>query len=165
MSNDPLFQIISTINANFPEPGKNNSSSGFRQNFSAIKEALITMQTIIGDGGGSGGGTQGPPGPPGPRGLAYVTVIESTAGTVFRPGTNTMTTLIARVFENGVEIVDPESLAELQFVWRRVSPNPYPYPNDDETWNSMHSSGAKVININMDSINSQATFFCDIIRT
>jgi hypothetical protein len=149
---------FNNIDDTFPVEGIDNKSQGFRDNFIAIKEALAIAKDEIEtlqETGGGGGGTQGPPGP---RGLSYVVIIESTAGTVFRPGEDTMTTLIAHVFENGVEVTN--DIPAVQFSWRRVSDN---YA-DDLIWNAMHASGYKVININMGTMNSRATFFCDIVN-
>jgi hypothetical protein len=40
--------VFSTINAGFPEAGKDNNSQGFRDNFNIIKNALNTAKTEIG---------------------------------------------------------------------------------------------------------------------
>ena len=39
----------SNINQNFPEPGKDNDSVGFRNNFSAIKDALAVAKAELAD--------------------------------------------------------------------------------------------------------------------
>lgn len=96
----------------------------------------------------------------GEDGEMYLLTIESTNGTVFREGLNQQTTLIARLFKNGVDITG--SIPSSQFAWRRVSMNPQPYPNDDATWNSTYQSGYKQIIISVDDVDARATFFCDI---
>lgn len=96
----------------------------------------------------------------GEDGEMYLLTIESTNGTVFRDGLNQQTTLIARLFKNGVDIT--ASTPASQFAWRRVSMNPLPYPNDDATWNSTYISGYKQITISVDDVDAKATFFCDI---
>jgi hypothetical protein len=40
--------VFNTINAGFPEAGKDNNSQGFRDNFSIIKDALGAARTEIG---------------------------------------------------------------------------------------------------------------------
>lgn len=95
-------------------------------------------------------------------GSAFLTLIESTNGTEFRVGQAKTTTLIAHVFLNGVEVTS--SISETRFSWRRVSVIPKAPPNDDATWNAAHSSGYKQITISIDEVDSQATFFCDIIN-
>ncbi len=42
-----LQQTIDTIDATYPEAGKDNDSQGFRDNFSTIKTALTTTNTTI----------------------------------------------------------------------------------------------------------------------
>jgi predicted phage tail protein len=89
--------------------------------------------------------------------------IESTNGNIFRVGQSTTTTLKARLFKNGAEVtsVTPDSW----FRWRRVSVIPQSAPNDDTTWNGLYASGYKQIDISVDTVYSQATFFCDIISS
>jgi hypothetical protein len=96
----------------------------------------------------------------GEDGEMYLLSIESTNGTIFRDGLNQQTTLIARLFKNGVDITAGTPAS--QFKWRRVSINPQPYPNDDATWNSAYQSGYKQITISVDDVDAKATFFCDI---
>jgi hypothetical protein len=93
-------------------------------------------------------------------GRSYVVSIESTNGTIFRVGQSTQTTLIARVFKNGVDIT--ADIAASKFTWRRVSASPQPYPNDDATWNITYSAGYKQITVSVDDVQARATFFCDI---
>ena len=90
----------------------------------------------------------------------YLLSIESTNGTIFRDGLNQQTTLIARLFKNGVDITSTTPAS--QFAWRRVSINPLPYPNDDATWNAAYQAGYKQITISVDDVDAKATFFCDI---
>ena len=94
-------------------------------------------------------------------GQAYQVSIESSNGTEFRVGQALTTTLKARLFLNGVEITD--STPASWFKWRRVSRYPDPYPNDDDTWYYNYLSGYKEITVNIDEVDSQATFFCDIV--
>lgn len=108
-------------------------------------------------------GTDGQDGQDGLDGEMYLLSIESTNGTIFRDGLNQQTTLIARLFKNGVDIT--ASIPASQFAWRRVSMNPQPYPNDDATWNSTYQSGYKQITISVDDVDAKATFFCDITTT
>lgn len=91
---------------------------------------------------------------------AYTIVIESSLGTVFRPGETLSTTLSARVFKNGAEVTN--TLAASRFKWRRVSSWPLPYPDDDETWNSQFLSGYRSISVDTSDIRARATFFCEI---
>ena len=94
-------------------------------------------------------------------GQSYQVVIESSNGTEFKVGQASTTTLKARLFLNGEEIT--VSTPASWFKWRRVSMYPDPYPNDDDTWYYNHLSGYKEITVNIDEVDSQATFFCDII--
>jgi|GEM_PF-1500955 len=96
-------------------------------------------------------------------GQAYLVIVESTNGTEFRVGQSTTTLIKAHVFKNGVEITD--SLPESMFRWRRVSMIPQPYPNDDNTWNTLYMQGYKQVAVNVDDVASQASFFCDILIT
>lgn len=93
----------------------------------------------------------------GPR---YAVEIESTNGDVFRPGQALTTTLIAHVFLNGAEVTN--SIPESRFRWRRNSYYARPYPNDDVTWNAYYLAGYKTIEITTNSVESRATFHCDI---
>ena len=93
-------------------------------------------------------------------GTSFDTVIESSAGTVFRVGQATTTLLKCRVFKNGAEITD--SVPEGWFRGRRVSGLPQLPPNDDATWNAKYAQGYKQISISIDDIKSRATFFVDI---
>lgn len=96
----------------------------------------------------------------GDQGISYDVEIESTNGIIFRPGQARTTLLIAHVFLNGVEITD--QLPASRFRWRRVSYYPREHPNDDATWNAMYAQGYKQISVTVDSVESRATFFCDI---
>lgn len=97
------------------------------------------------------------------EGEVYIIEIESSNGTIFRPGFSTSTILSARVFKNGLEITNdlPSSL----FRWRRVSYTPQPPPNDDATWNNDHLSGYKSITVNVDDVKARATFFCELLTS
>lgn len=96
----------------------------------------------------------------GEQGITYDVEIESTNGIIFRPGMTTSTLLIAHVFLNGTEVTN--DIPESRFRWRRVSYYPRPAPNDDATWNAQYASGYKQISITLDSVESRATFHCDI---
>jgi hypothetical protein len=96
------------------------------------------------------------------EGEVYTVDIESSNGTVFRPGQGSNTVLKARVFKNGAEVTDIIPLST--FRWRRVSGIPQPAPNDDATWNTIYQGGGyKQISINVDDVYARATFFCDIV--
>jgi hypothetical protein len=88
--------------------------------------------------------------------------IESTNGTVFRVGQGRSTTLIARVFRNGVDVTD--SISETKFRWIRVSLDAQLPPNDDATWNSLYAQGYKQILVGVDDVYAKATFHCQIIE-
>lgn len=92
--------------------------------------------------------------------LAYSIVIESTAGTAFRRGEATSTTLNARVFSNGIEVTN--DLPASRFRWRRVSANDRPYPNDDATWNTVYATGYRSLSVDFNGLFARATFFCEI---
>lgn len=94
-------------------------------------------------------------------GLAFQVAIESTNGTIFRPGTGQSTLLKGRLFKNGADVTDVTPAS--WFRWRRVSLIPAPPPNDDATWNSLYLTGYKEVSINVDQVNARATFFCDIL--
>lgn len=96
----------------------------------------------------------------GEQGITYDVEIESTNGIIFRPGQAKTTLLIAHVFLNGVEVTD--EIPASRFRWRRVSYYPRPHPNDDESWNAMYAQGYKQISVTVDSVESRATFHCDI---
>jgi hypothetical protein len=98
----------------------------------------------------------------GKNGEAYLLIIESTNGTEFRVGQSKTSTLKAHLFLNGVDVT--EITPASWFRWRRVSVIPKEIPNDDETWNAAYNSGYKQIFINIDDVNSQASFFCDIVN-
>lgn len=95
------------------------------------------------------------------NGSSFILVIESSNGTMFRPGRSANTLLSARLFKNGAEVTaqTPESW----FRWRRKSGIPREPPNDDVTWNALYATGYRSLSINIDDINARATFFCDII--
>lgn len=89
----------------------------------------------------------------------YTIAVESTNGSVFRVGQTKTTTLIAHVFDNGIEVTN--ALPESMFRWRRVSYNDN--PTGDVAWNVLYASGYKQIDVTIDSVDSLATFHCDII--
>jgi len=95
-------------------------------------------------------------------GLTFNVEIESSNGTVFRVGQHKTTVLKARLFKNGAEVTD--SASENWFRWRRISVVPREAPNDDATWNEKYKTGYKQISIDIDAVQSQATFFVDIIN-
>jgi hypothetical protein len=94
-------------------------------------------------------------------GISYVTSIESSGGVEFKVGESKTTTLVAKLFKNGVDITT--EVPAFAFRWRRVSVKERVPPNDDTTWNTSHAAGYKQITINTDEVSSRATFFCDII--
>jgi hypothetical protein len=102
---------------------------------------------------------KGDPGPQGLQGEAYVVVIESSNGDVFKPGEAMHTTLRARVFLNGAEVT--QTIPDSVFSWRRKS---FYEPNDDALWNSNHTAGYRTIDVTADSVNGRATYFCDIVQ-
>ena len=106
-------------------------------------------------------GPQGADGADGAPGTAILISIQSSNGLIFKPGQNATTVLSAKVFENGVEVTN--NYNDSQFIWRRVSATPLPPPNDDATWNSTHGNGHKTLLIDIDQVNSNATFFCDLV--
>jgi hypothetical protein len=94
-------------------------------------------------------------------GTSFDIVVSSSAGTIFRPGQASETTLAARLFKNGAEVTDVTPAT--WFRWRRLSSIPKQAPYDDITWNNQHVNGFKTILVDVDDVDSRATFFCDII--
>lgn len=92
----------------------------------------------------------------------YSIEIQSTNGTIFRVGQAQQTTLVARIFRNGVDITD--AIPASQFKWERVSMVPQPPPNDDATWNANYASGFKQILISVDDVQARATFHFQFIE-
>lgn len=90
------------------------------------------------------------------------TVIESTNGTIFKPGQSMTTILRPRCFRNGMEITD--ILPDSAFRWTRTSFYPQPAPNDDATWNQNHAAGYRTIEVTAASIYARATYTVDIIE-
>jgi hypothetical protein len=90
----------------------------------------------------------------------YSITIESTNGLEFRPGQPMATFLIAHVFNNGVEVTG--TLSSSAFAWRRISFFPLTAPNDDATWNASYATGYKQISVTASSVESRATYHCDI---
>lgn len=97
----------------------------------------------------------------GEDGVTYSVEVESTNGTVFRPGQSTSTLLIAHVFRNGVEITS--ELSGSAFKWRRVSHEDPAPPNNDAAWNLLYASGYKQIVVTTDSVQNRTTYHCDIL--
>lgn len=91
---------------------------------------------------------------------AYVVVITSSIGTVFRVGEGRQTTLRANVFCNGEDVTD--TIPPGAFRWRRRSLFPREPPYDDETWNALYSAGYAQITVDVDDIQARAVFTCDI---
>lgn len=98
----------------------------------------------------------------GESGVDFDVQIESTNGTVFRVGQARTTTLVARVFRNGIEVTD--SISANKFKWVRVSMDPKPPPNDDATWNASYAQAYKQIMISVDDVHAKATFHCQILE-
>ncbi|MDR5655369.1 phage tail protein [Ruixingdingia sedimenti] len=92
-------------------------------------------------------------------GNAFYLTIESTNGTIFRPGQASTTLLKARLFKNGAEVTDETPAG--WFRWRRISA----VPADDPAWNAAYLSGFKQVDVNIDAVHSRATFFCDVISS
>lgn len=90
----------------------------------------------------------------------YTLTLESTNGTVFRVGSGSTTRIQARLFKNGAEVT--EDTPATWFRWFRVSAVPRPYPYDDATWNSLHVSGYRSVDVSIDDVYARATFFCDV---
>lgn len=92
---------------------------------------------------------------------AYRVEVESTNGNTFKPGESLVTTLIAHVYRGDTEVTS--EIDANRFRWRRFSYYPLPYPNDDTTWNNDYRQGYKQIIITTDTVESRATFHCDIM--
>lgn len=92
--------------------------------------------------------------------VAYDVQIQSTNGTIFRVGQAKTTTLVARVFRNGVEVTN--DLQPSQFRWTRVSMIPRQAPYDDATWNAQYQQGYKQVSVSVDDVQARATFFCEV---
>lgn len=91
-------------------------------------------------------------------GTGYTVLVQSSMGTVYKPGDTTLTMLSARLFFNGEEVT--EATPASWFQWRRVSVNPSQPPNDDATWNANYSTGFRQV---MAPLAFRASYFCDII--
>lgn len=104
---------------------------------------------------------RGPQGDPGSN--AYQVVIESSEGTIFRPGQGSTTILSARIFSGSTEVTD--QFPESYFRWTRKSVIPRSPPYDDATWNANYVNGGyKHVLISVDDVQARATFFCSIIQ-
>lgn len=90
------------------------------------------------------------------------TDIQSTNGDKFRPGQSVSTTLIPRVFKNGLEITD--TLPDSAFRWIRQSFFPQVPPNDDYSWNQNHATGFRTIEVSTDSVHARATYTLEILE-
>jgi len=95
----------------------------------------------------------------GAQGITYKVEVESLNGNIFRLGQSITTTLIAHVFKNGVEVTN--DIDASRFKWRRTSY--ISNPSGDEAWNALYAQGYKQISITIDSIDTVATFHCDIM--
>ena len=95
----------------------------------------------------------------GAQGEAFVVVVESSNGGVFKPGESMQTTLQARVFLNGEEVTT--TIPDSRIRWRRKS---FYEPNDDLLWNSNHMAGYRTIDVTANDVYARATFFCDIVK-
>ncbi len=94
------------------------------------------------------------------RGEDFDVIVESTNGDIFRVGQALTTTLIAHVIQNGLDVT--ADIDSSRFQWRRVSR--IPDAPGDAAWNALYASGYKQIPLSVDSVNSQATFHCDILN-
>lgn len=90
------------------------------------------------------------------------TDIQSTNGDKFRPGQSVSTTLIPRVFKNGLEITD--ALPDSAFRWTRQSFFPQVPPNDDYSWSQNHATGFRTIEVSTDSVHARATYTLEILE-
>ncbi len=100
--------------------------------------------------------TEGRQGPKGEDGSSFTVSIESTNGSVFRPG-RADTTLSCRVHRNTEEITD--SLDPWRFCWKRVSTD----SADDLRWNtSSKAIGHKSVQITSTDCAGRTVFFCEI---
>ena len=93
-------------------------------------------------------------------GVTYDLKVVSSNGTIFRVNEARTTTLIAKVFRNGVDVTS--EIPDSKFKWKRVSVNPKPYPNDDASWNALYQTGYKQILVTVDDVDAKATFFCEL---
>ncbi len=100
--------------------------------------------------------TEGKQGPKGEDGSSFTVSIESTNGSVFRPG-RADTTLSCRVHRNTTEITD--SLDSWRFCWKRASTD----SADDLRWNtSSKAIGHKSVQITSTDCAGRTVFFCEI---
>jgi len=103
--------------------------------------------------------TRGDTGPQGNDGSSFTLTIESSNGSMFRPG-QTDTTLLCRVYLNTTEITT--TLDASRFHWRRTSTD----PPDDERWNtSSKAIGHKSVDITPVDCRGRTVFFCEIDLT
>lgn len=97
-------------------------------------------------------------GPPGDS--AYNVVVESSEGTIFRPGLGSTTLLSARIFSGTAEVTD--QFPASSFVWSRQSSD----PGADALWNADYANGGyKHVLVSVDDVQARATFFCSIIQS
>jgi hypothetical protein len=100
--------------------------------------------------------TAGEQGPKGEDGSSFTVSIESSNGSVFRPG-QADTTLSCRIFRNTVEIT--EALDASRFRWERLSAD----GEDDGRWNtSTKAIGHKSIEIKSADCVGRTVFSCGI---
>ena len=91
-------------------------------------------------------------------GTGYTLLVQSSKGTVYKPGDKALTMLSARLFFNGEEVT--EATPMFWFQWRRVSVTPLPPPNDDATWNKLYEYGFRQVSV---PLAYRASYFCDIV--
>jgi hypothetical protein len=100
--------------------------------------------------------TEGRQGPKGEDGSSFTVSIQSSNGSVFRPG-RADTTLSCRVYRNTEEITD--SLDPWRFCWKRVSTD----SADDLRWDtSSKAIGHKSVQITSTDCAGRTVFFCEI---
>lgn len=103
--------------------------------------------------------TLGETGPKGDDGSSFTLTIESSNGSIFRPGQED-TTLTCRVYLNTTEITN--TLDASLFRWRRGSTDPI----SDEQWNtSSKAIGHKSIEVTPSDCKGRSVFFCEIDLT
>ncbi len=100
--------------------------------------------------------TEGRQGPRGEDGSSFTVSIQSSNGSVFRPG-RADTILSCRVYRNTEEITD--SLDPWRFCWKRVGTD----SADDLRWNtSSKAIGHKSVQITSTDCAGRTVFFCEI---
>lgn len=82
--------------------------------------------------------------------------IVSSNGNIFKNG-EIETTLSAVLYE--WDEIATDNYSASQFIWTRVSSD----ETADQTWNQVHATGQKSIEITEEDVHVRATFFCDFI--